>query len=359
MNIIAINKLSAKLEVSAKNPKCLIFQTPKTKKEKKVMKKVTLILAVIILAVFTNIFAQETKDIDGAKDNPLISRLENSYLAYFKTVKWDTYILPISKIIKVNGQNAWKKKLKLEGQINRIQYTTTKENSAAFVYANYLSALKKSHWEILFSGNGDNELGNSCYEWQYSMFQEGLGLDDKFGSKYNFRGDDYAYITAKYEENDSSYYAMIYIVEKDNFTLITQDIIKVKNPDLGLVTAKLLTEQINKKGHLALEGIFFETGKATLTDKSSFALNNIAEYLNSHKDSKFFIVGHTDNVGNFKSNMILSENRAKAVMKKLILKYNVNPKQLKSYGVANLSPVASNKTDKGKARNRRVEIVEQ
>jgi len=323
------------------------------------MKKVTLILTVVAFMISTSLFAQEMKDINGAKDNPLISRLENSYLVYSKTVKWDSYILPISKIIKVDGQNAWKKKLKLEGEVNRLQYITPKENNAAFVYMNYLSALKKSKWEILFSGKGKAELGNDSYEWQFSMFQEGLGLDDKFGSKYNFRGNDYAYITAKYEENDTSYYAMIYIVEKDNFTLITQDIIKVKNPDLGLVTAKLLTEQIDKKGHLALDGIFFETGKATLTDKSSLALKNIAEYLNAHKNTKFFIVGHTDNVGDFASNMTLSENRAKAVMTELVNKYNVDANQVKAYGIANLSPVTSNKTDEGKARNRRVEIVEQ
>lgn len=323
------------------------------------MKKVTIILATVALMISSNIFAQETKDIKGAKDNPLISRFENSYIAYFKTVKWDSYFLPISKIIKVDGQNAWKKKLILKGEINRIQYTTAKENTAAFVYMNYLSALKKSNWEILFSGKGEEELGNSSYEWQFTMFQEGFKQGDKFGNKYGFRGADYAYITAKYEENDTSYYAMIYIVEKDNFTLITQDIIKVKNPDLGLVTAKELTEQIDKKAHLVLGGIFFETGKATITDKSSAALNNIAEYLNSHKDKKFFIVGHTDNTGDFNLNITLSENRAKAVMTELVNKYNVDANQVKAYGVANLSPITSNKTDVGKAKNRRVEIVEQ
>ena len=323
------------------------------------MKNLTLIFTVIALMISITLFAQETKDIKNAKDNPLISRFDGSYIAYNKTVKWDTYILPISKIIKVDGQNAWKKKLKLAGEVNRIQYTTQKEHSAAFVYANYLSALKKADWEILFSGSGENELGMESYEWQYTMFQEGLMLDNKFGSKYNFRGSDYAYIAAKYEENDTSYYAMIYIVEKDNFTLITQDIIKVKNPDTGLVTAKLLSEKIDKKGHLTLDGIFFETGKAVLTEKSNAALQNIAEYLNNNKTKKFFIVGHTDNTGNFASNKTLSEKRAKAVMNELIMKYNVSPQQIESYGVANLSPRTSNKTEEGRAKNRRVEIVAQ
>jgi len=323
------------------------------------MKKIILILAVATLMISTNLFAQITKDISGSKDNPLISRFNNSVIGYYNTVKWDTYILPVSKIKNKGGGKDWDKKLKLEGKVNRIQYTTDKNNNASFVYANYLSALKKSNWEILFSGSGDNELGNESYEWQFYMFQEGLGLDKKYGSKYGFRGDDYAYIAAKFEDNDTSYYAMIYIIEKDDFTMINQDIITEKNPDIGLVTAKLLIEKIDKKGHLALDGIFFKTGKATLTEKSVSALKNISEYLNSNKGKKYFIVGHTDNVGNFTANMTLSENRAKAVMNELISKYGVSTEQLKAYGVANLSPMVSNTTDEGKAKNRRVEIVKQ
>ena len=57
--------------------------------------------------------------------------------------------------------------------------------------------------------------------------------------------------------------------------------------------------------------------------------------------------------------MVLSKNRAKAVMNELVDKYGVDSIQLKAYGVANLSPVSSNSTNAGKARNRRVEIVEQ
>lgn len=323
------------------------------------MKKATLILAVVTLMISTNLFAQETKDIVNATDNPLLSRYSNSFIVYHSNTKWENYILPTSKIKNKGGEKDWDKKLDLEGKVDRLQYTIDKENSASLIYANYLSALKKSNWEILFSGSGNNELGNESYEWQFYMFQEGLGLDDKFGSKYDFRGDDYAYISAKFEDNDTSYYAMIYIIEKDEFTMINQDIITVNIPNIGLVTAKLLTERIDKKGHLTLDGIFFETGSAKLTEKSAIALKNIAEYLNSNKTQKYFIVGHTDNVGNFELNMILSENRAKAVMNDLISNYKIDVNQLKSYGVANLLPMVSNNTEKGKAKNRRVEIVKQ
>lgn len=324
------------------------------------MKKIFLIFVATAMLISINSFAQENTDIKGAKDNKLISRFTGSTIQFYNTVNWDIYILPYSKLISVGGSKTWEKKLKLQGEIDRIQYVTNLENNVSLVYMNYLNALKKSSWEILFNGSGDNELGNESYEWQYYMFgNDGLGLGDKIGSKYNFRGNDYAYISAKFEDNDTTYYASIYIIEQDNSVMINQDIIKVKNPDVGLVTAKLMTEKIDKKGHIALDGLFFETGKSTIMDKSIPALKNIAEYLNNHQDKKFFIIGHTDNVGNIQSNITLSENRAKSVMNELVSKYGVKGEQLNAFGVANFSPVLSNSTDDGKAKNRRVEIVEQ
>ena len=324
------------------------------------MKKLNYLFVIITILISTNIFAQNNSDIKGSQDNPLISRFTGSVIQFEKTVKWDTYILPYSKIISVGGTKTWEKKLKLQGEINRIQYLTDKSNNSALVYMNYLTALKKANWEILFSGSGDNELGNESYEWQFYMFgNEGFDLEDKIGSKYNFRGGDYAYIAAKTEDNDTTFYASIYIIEQENATMINQDIIKVKNPDVGLVTAKLMTEKIDKKGHIALDGLFFDTGKTSLIDKSIPALKNIAEYLNRNQDKKFLIIGHTDNVGDIQTNITLSENRAKAVMNELITKYGVNKEQLKAYGIANFSPMISNKTEDGRAKNRRVEIVEQ
>ena len=338
------------------------------------MKKLTLILAVALM-ISSNLFAQSSEyennewilhsDVKGSKVSPFITRFKGSIIQYYKVEKWNKYVLPVSKIENMGGQKGWKKKLNIAGEVNRIQYSTSKNNNPVFVAENYKNALKSSDWKILFSGCGDNELGNSSYEWCYYYYgSDGLSLD-KFGNKFSPRGENHCYIAAKYETDDSTYYASIYISDKNespkglHFTLITEDLIKVKNPDLGLVTAKLLTDKINTKGHLSLDGIYFETGKATLTEKSNTALKNIAEYLNSNKDKKFFIAGHTDNVGDFSSNMQLSENRAKAVMNALIQKNGVKADQLKAYGVANLSPMVSNSTDEGKAKNRRVEIVEQ
>ena len=72
-------------------------------------KKVTLILSLIAFMFSTNLFAQELKDISGAKDNPLISRFKGSSIQFCKTIKWDTYILPYSKhSVMLNSSSSMK-----------------------------------------------------------------------------------------------------------------------------------------------------------------------------------------------------------------------------------------------------------
>jgi len=70
-------------------------------------------------------------------------------------------------------------------------------------------------------------------------------------------------------------------------------------------------------------------------------------------------VGHTDNIGTLSSNMDLSQRRAEAVVRALVSSHGVDAKRLHPIGVGPAAPIASNKTEEGRARNRRVELVEQ
>ena len=79
--------------------------------------------------------------------------------------------------------------------------------------------------------------------------------------------------------------------------------------------------------------------------------------LSDNPSLNLFVVGHTDNVGDFKYNMKLSEERANAVVKVLISKYGVDKKRLTPAGVGPLAPVTSNDTEEGRAENRRVELI--
>jgi OOP family OmpA-OmpF porin len=72
---------------------------------------------------------------------------------------------------------------------------------------------------------------------------------------------------------------------------------------------------------------------------------------------KLLVVGHTDNVGTFEFNRVLSWLHAKAVVDELTAQYGVSAERLFPFGVSFASPVASNETDQGRTKNRRVELV--
>jgi len=80
--------------------------------------------------------------------------------------------------------------------------------------------------------------------------------------------------------------------------------------------------------------------------------------LNNNPDLKIFIVGHSDNKGSLDYNTDLSQRRANAVVNELVNSHGINSSRVTAKGLGFLAPVASNKTEEGRAKNRRVELVE-
>jgi outer membrane protein OmpA-like peptidoglycan-associated protein len=85
-------------------------------------------------------------------------------------------------------------------------------------------------------------------------------------------------------------------------------------------------------------------------------LNEFLDFLKTNPTVKISINGHTDNVGDPATNMILSENRAKAVYDYLLIE-DIDPSRLKFKGFGATKPITSNKTEEGRAKNRRTEFV--
>lgn len=125
-----------------------------------------------------------------------------------------------------------------------------------------------------------------------------------------------------------------------------------------VATAEVMANDISANGHFAVYGIYFDTDKAEIKPESEPALAEMSKLLKSNPGFNVFIVGHTDNTGTFEHNMKLSQDRAVSVVSALVTKHGIPPAHLKPYGVASPAPVASNKTEDGKAKNRRVELVE-
>jgi len=122
--------------------------------------------------------------------------------------------------------------------------------------------------------------------------------------------------------------------------------------------AAAMARDLKATGRTVIPGIYFDTGSAVINPESDPALAEMVKLLNANATMRAFVVGHTDNVGALEMNLKLSADRAAAVVKALVGR-GIPAVRLKSAGVGPYSPIASNKEEDGRAKNRRVELVEQ
>lgn len=122
-----------------------------------------------------------------------------------------------------------------------------------------------------------------------------------------------------------------------------------------VVTAGQLADSINKQGYATLR-INFDTSKTTVKPEAKPAVDEVIALLKKDTSLKISVEGHTDNVGNAPSNKTLSQGRAQSVVQALV-SGGIDAKRLESKGFGSESPVADNRTDEGKEKNRRVELV--
>jgi outer membrane protein OmpA-like peptidoglycan-associated protein len=271
-----------------------------------------LVLVVVVMSSFA--FAQQDKK--GCKDHPLFTRMPNTYIYdckynEFEAREW------------YDPDTQGKTKVKVEGKYYFNYYEPQKgfegKRSDLQVSRNYSNAMKK--------------IGGSVYEYREDHTYMKLLKDGK---------EIWAYVTVYRGD-----IIKIEIIEKEAMKQeVTAD-------------AKFMAEGLSSTGHVAIYGIYFDFNKSDVKPESEPALQEINKLLSNNSNLKVFIVGHTDNIGGVDYNMKLSQARADAVVKALTTKYKVNPQSLKAYGVGQLAPVAPNKTEDGRAKNRRVELVEQ
>lgn len=118
-----------------------------------------------------------------------------------------------------------------------------------------------------------------------------------------------------------------------------------------------LYSTLQAEGRIAIQGIHFTTGSAKITPESARTIEKIAKLLEEHPNLRLLIEGHTSSTGSYEANMQLSKERAAAVKSYLVDNFGISPDRLKTMGLGETQPVASNDTEKGRAKNRRVEIV--
>lgn len=337
----------------------------------RMQKKIVFCLLGVFILTSSIAFAQE-QDIEGSKDHPLVSRFAGSVIKYYDLKQFDEYVLPLGNAVKKRDKegrvvlderhqfilNLTESK-GLEGKVTRIFYEAPEGRSTLEIFRSYEAALKRAGFEILFSGAGE-ELGSGFDRFIYPGGRLGQIVLRTLPRTQR-------YLAANLSRPAGEVYVSLYtslhrisgfrVDRREDHPAIKLVVVEVKPMEVGLVTAGTMLDDIDKTGHVAIYGIYFEFGKADVKPESGPALEEIATLLQQNPKLKLHVVGHTDNVGDLTYNMKLSQSRADAVVKELVSKHGVDAKRLKAHGVGPLSPVISNKTEEGRAKNRRVELV--
>ena len=118
-----------------------------------------------------------------------------------------------------------------------------------------------------------------------------------------------------------------------------------------------LSAALQANGFAVLEDLVFTSESAEIGPGPFETLAALAEFLKQDPARSVALVGHTDTAGGLAGNITLSRARAASVRERLIADYAVPATQITAEGVGYLAPRASNLTEEGRARNRRVEVI--
>ncbi len=273
------------------------------------MKRLVSLLGLTILILTSISLAQET-DKEGSKDHSLLSRIPNYYISDQIIKDFDVFTSPY-----IDKDNVW------EGKFTQTNYSAkegTKELSFIQIVRNYENAVKKLGGKTLLS---DGRVYHGKIEKNKAV----------------------TYVSAE-AFNEGRDYTLIIVENKPMEDEVTID-------------AAALNQGISETGKIAVYGIYFDSGKSVIKPESKPTIDEIVKMLQQNPKLKIFVVGHTDSDGSVESNMKLSSDRAAAVVKALV-ENGIQATRLKSSGVGPYCPVESNHTEEGKAKNRRVELVE-
>jgi OOP family OmpA-OmpF porin len=299
-------------------------------------------LAILVIVVSGMVAAPIPGAAAEAKDHPAVSRYAGSTLTRRDDDGFRNYTLVVGLNDKGKADEEILKSLKVDGQVTRLAYENPASRSAHEIFSNYREGLQKGGFTVVFS----------CVEKECGPGYASSRWARVTGMKYF--APDMRYLAAKSSKGGHDIYVSVLVAKARHQV----EVVEIKAMETGLVTAKAIADGLLLEGRAVLDGILFDTDKATIKPESKSALDVIARYLTDNPALNAFIVGHTDATGAFDHNFALSRDRAAAVVAALTKDYGIAPERLASHGVGPLSPQKANQSELGRAQNRRVEMVQ-
>ncbi len=276
------------------------------------MKKVILSLFICCSYLFT--FSQENNSECLEKTFKFFTVFDGFYLTdYCKYAEFGS-----AEFMVDNGARSIKK----EGVYREVWFRKEEDNkrivSGLQILQNHVNAIKAAGGEVVKESDG-------------SVFK----------TKYNGK-ELWIYVNANTNSTDL-----------DNYGIISIEVDVMKQE----VSPHDIKGSIASQGKIALYGIQFDTGKSDIKPESEEVIRSLAAFFKENPGLNFFIIGHTDNVGDYIMNLKLSKSRGESVKNYLVARYSISAERLSADGVGPVCPVTTNDTSEGRALNRRVEIV--
>jgi len=287
----------------------------------------SLMLTSAMLAFFTaNALAQSPKDNPKCEPNPVFNHFAGEVMGTCERARFSN--LNLERWKKANDSKSGSEAFKVEGEYwyynNRIEQDAKGQQPGYLeVVRNFENAVRQAKGEVLF-------------------------VNSKFVHYHLRKGSDEFWGKSGCGAESAS----------QGCSAISHKIIRVAGMEQSVVvSSEQIAKAMGDEGKVVFYGIYFDTDKATLKAESTPTLAEMAKWLKTNASAKVFIVGHTDMQGSAERNQKLSRDRAASVIAVLTKDHDIKADRLGAEGVGPLAPVASNVSEAGRAKNRRVEMV--
>lgn len=409
-----------------------------------------LALAYLVTALFCSMAqAQEAteqeaatasaRDIDGAKDHPLVGRYEGAGIRAYKQSEFDEAALlqaPVDYQSMVDrdavDDRSGTEWLKLEGRHTKIRYEAPAERSSLELFRNYEAKLKANGFEQVYACNDNaclagahkdpSNLGDLLDNFDIADNGRHYANHARYGLYKSAQPQGVTYVALLAGDSDEGHILPRVLVDVVETKSMDSDKVKAvapaekapeapiverkepaiqdrepviqdrepkiqdrtpavkeapveekkaatdslgeatppiqsKAPEVKTSSATEMASAIASTGNISVYGILFDFDKSDIKPESKPQLDQISELLKNDGTLKVAVIGHTDNMGTPAYNLALSQRRANAVVQALTHDYGIAGDRLRPQGKGDTEPVASNATDAGRAKNRRVELA--
>jgi OOP family OmpA-OmpF porin len=313
------------------------------------------------LAVSTGV----AEDLPNSKDPAGMKRYEGSELIGYRAPKFDEYLLPLGPPTNMDPP-AFEKSAPIEGQVSYYTYLAPAGRTPAELFRNYKLEFQRLGIDVQY------EKGAGQHGWFGPTFDK-VASEADLSQILAYDEDDERLLVGKSRDAKPSYYVIFVTAYKDGviperlrgriakgqalaqLVVVSADVMEKK---MAFVNVDDMKQAIHDSGKVALYGLYFDTDKDAVKPESQPTLAEIAKLLKGTPSLRLHVVGHTDNQGKSDYNLDLSRRRAASVVAELTGKHGIAANRLDAFGCGMYSPVASNDAEDGRAKNRRVELVQ-